>query len=105
VANVAVATKNAAYFRTVATRLKDLRLYLEQHHEDNQLAKFIPDVDAKIRHLEGRASLPASVLHRLRWILLSWREYQRYARGPIAMLSDAFIVSVEKAPGTAGQNS
>jgi len=90
---LAVARKNAVFFRSVATRLKDLRLYLEQHKLDAQLAKFIPDVDAKIRHLEGRASLKGSLLHRIRWILLSWRQYQRYARGPISMVSDAFIVS------------
>jgi glycosyltransferase involved in cell wall biosynthesis len=103
--HVAVARKNEAYFRTAATRLKDLRLYLEQHKDDNQLANFIPELDAKIRHIEGRASLTGSALHRARWILRQWRQYQRYARGPIAMLSDAFIVSGKKAPGNAGQNA
>jgi glycosyltransferase involved in cell wall biosynthesis len=96
--HVAVAKKNAILFRLIAKRLKGLRLYLEQHKEDNQLARLIPEVDAKIRHLEGRASLSGSALQRARWILLSWREYQRYARGPISMVSDAFIVSGEQTP-------
>jgi glycosyltransferase involved in cell wall biosynthesis len=96
--HVALARRNESYFRTVATRLKDLRLYLDQHREDNQLAKSIPELDAKIRHMEGRASLPGSILHRVCWILQSWREYRRYARGPISMVSDAFIVSGGKAP-------
>jgi hypothetical protein len=91
---LAMARKKAVSFRLIAKRLKLLQLYLQQRSEDKQLAKFIPDIDQKIRHLEGRASLAG--LHRLRWILRSWREYQRYARGPIAMLLDAFIVSAEK---------
>jgi glycosyltransferase involved in cell wall biosynthesis len=100
--HAALAQKNLPYFRKIATRLKALRFYLEQHKDDEQLARFIPDLDAKIRHIEGRASLPPSVLHRVGWILLSWREYHRFARGPIAMLSDAFIVSTKKTPGNAG---
>jgi glycosyltransferase involved in cell wall biosynthesis len=101
---LAIARKNAVIFRLIANRLKDLRLYLQQHREEEQLAQVIPDLNAKIRHLEGRASLTGSVLHRARWILLSWREYQRYARGPIAMVSDAFIVSGEKVTGEVGQS-
>lgn len=96
--HLAVAQKNRDYFRTVAQRLKDLRLYLEQHAEDKQLARFIPDLDAKIRHTEGRASLNGSALHRISWILRAWREYQRFSRGTIAMVSDAFVVSGEKSP-------
>ena len=102
---LASARKNADYFRLIATRLKVLQLYLQQHIEDKQLAKFIPDLDAEIRHLEGRASLTGSILHRARWILLSWREYQRYARGPIAMVSDAFIVSRDKESCKAEKNT
>lgn len=102
---LALAGKNAVYFRLVAERLKDLQLYLQQHREDRQLAKFIPDLNAKICHLEDRASLTGSVLHRARWILQSWREYQRYARGTIAMVSDALVVSGGKAQGEAEQNT
>ncbi len=98
-----IAKKNTAYFRLVARRLRDLRLYLEEHKEDVQLARFIPNVDAKIRHLEDRASLDGSVFQRSLWILLSWREYRRYARGPVSMLSDAFIVSRDKVSKETGQ--
>lgn len=100
---IAFARKDAAIFRLIANRLKDLQLYLQQHREDQQLAKFIPDLDAKIQHLEGRASLTGSVFHRAFWVLRTWREYQRYARGPKAMVIDAFIVSGEKPGGAAGQ--
>lgn len=93
---LAQAKKNGLYFRLVAERLKDLQLYLQRHGEDSQLAKFIPDVDGKIRHLKGRVSLSESFFHRTRWVLRSWREYQRYTRGPIAMVYDAFFVSGEE---------
>jgi glycosyltransferase involved in cell wall biosynthesis len=96
IGQAALARRNEAYFRTVAARMRDLRSYLQAHSGDDQLAKFIPELDAKIRHIEGRASLAGSFLNRLPWILRSWRDYQRFARGPIAMLSDAFIVSGEK---------
>lgn len=98
---LAFARKDAVIFRLIANRLKDLQLYLQQHKDDKQLAKFIPDLSAKIQHLEGRASLTGSVFHRAFWVLRSWREYQRYARGPKAMVIDAFIVSGEKSEGTA----
>jgi glycosyltransferase involved in cell wall biosynthesis len=88
---IAIRRKNGTPFVLIAKRLKDVQQYLQQHKEDKQLARFIPDLDAKIGHLEGRASLTGSFLHRVGWILLSWREYQRYARGPIAMISDALI--------------
>jgi glycosyltransferase involved in cell wall biosynthesis len=97
------ARKAAVIFRLMANRLKDLQLYLQQHRDDKQLAKFIPDLNAKIQHLEDRASLTGSVLHRALWVLQSWREYQRYARGLNAMVIDAFIVSGEKSEGEAGQ--
>jgi hypothetical protein len=100
---LAIAQKDAVMFRLIASRLKDLQLYLHQHRDDKQLAKFIPDVKAKIQHLEGRASLSGSVLRRVLWVLRSWREYQRYARGPKAMAIDAFIVSGETSGGEAGQ--
>jgi len=90
-----IAQKDAVIFRLMANRLKDLQLYLQQHRDDQQLAKFLPDVNAKIQHLEDRASLTGSILHRTLWILRSWREYQRYTRGPKAMVIDAFIVSGE----------
>ena len=93
--HVALARKNQAYFRTAVTRMKDLRLYLEQHKKDEQLAKFLPDLDAKIRYMEGRASLPGSTFKRLLWILRSWQDYRRFSRGLVSMLSDAFIVSAE----------
>jgi hypothetical protein len=94
---LAIARKNAATFRLIATRLKDLRLYLELHREDPQLAKRIPEFDAKIRHMEGRVSLNGSALRRIGWILRSWREYQRFSRGPLAMVSDALVMKEEKA--------
>lgn len=100
-----VARKNGVFFRSVAARLKYLRLYVEEHKGNTRLAKFIPDLDAKIRHLEGRASLTGSFLHRMRWIMLSWRDYQRYARGPISMISDAFIVSDEAETSGVSQKS
>ena len=100
---IAIARKNAVIFRLMASRLKDLQLYLQQHRDDKELAKFIPDLNAKIQHLEGRASLTGSVFHRALWVLRSWREYQRYARGPKAMVIDAFIVSGEESGETAGQ--
>jgi glycosyltransferase involved in cell wall biosynthesis len=96
---VAIARKNESLFRIVADRLKDLQLYLQEHKEDEQMARFIPELNAKIRHLEGRASLDGSVLRRAGWILRSWREYQRFARGPLAMVSDAFIVSRKTTAG------
>ena len=100
---ISIARKNAVVFRLMASRLKDLQLYLHQHRDDKQLAKFIPDLNAKIQHLEGRACLTGSVFHRALWVLRSWREYQRYARGPKAMVIDAFIVSGEESGETAGQ--
>ena len=100
---LAIAQKDAVIFRLIASRLKDVQLYLQQHKDDKQLAKFIPDVNAKIQHLEGRASLSGSVLRRVLWVLRSWREYQRYARGPKAMVIDAFIVSGDKSGGEAGE--
>ena len=89
---VATARKNGFFFRLFADRLRSLQAYLEEHREDRQLAEFIPDIAAKTRHLEGKASLEGSFFHRARWILLSWREYRRFARGPIAMLYDALFV-------------
>jgi hypothetical protein len=65
---LAFARKDAAIFRLIANRLKDLQLYLQQRRDDKQLAKFIPDLDAKILHLEGRASLTGSVFHRALWV-------------------------------------
>jgi glycosyltransferase involved in cell wall biosynthesis len=94
---VAVAKKNAARFRLIAQRLKDLRIYLQGRAEDERLARYIPDLDAKIRLFEGRASLAGPVIQRVSWILRSWREYQRYARGPLAMVSDAVVMKEEKA--------
>jgi len=100
---LAIAQKDAVIFRLIASRLKDLQLYLQQHRDDEQLAKFIPDLNAKIQHLEGRASLTGSVLRRVLWVLQSWREYQRYARGPKAMVIDAFIVSGNRSGGKGGE--
>jgi hypothetical protein len=65
-----------------------------------------PEFDGRKRFSPSSMAAPRVVRGpRARWILLSWREYQRYARGPIAMVSDAFIVSGEKAAGKAGQNT
>jgi glycosyltransferase involved in cell wall biosynthesis len=100
---VAIARKNRFFFHLIAERLKDLQLYLQHDGEDGQLAKFIPDFNRKIQHLEGRASLTGSVFHRVLWVLRSWREYQRYARGPRSMIIDAFVVSREESTGKAGQ--
>lgn len=102
---VAIARKNGVHFRLIAERLKSLQEYLQRRRDDPQLAKFIPELDDKIRHLENRASLTASLLRRMGWILSSWKNYQRYSRGPIAMVSDALIVAPEKAAAAkAGRN-
>jgi len=93
---LALARKNGFFFCLIAERLKHLQLYLQRHREDSQLAKFLPGLDGKIRHLKSRASLSGSFLHRARWILSSWREYQRYTRGPISMLYDALFVYEQK---------
>jgi len=90
---VATARKNGSFFRLFADRLRNLEVYLEDHKEDKQLTDSIPDIAPKVRHLEGKGSLEGSFFHRARWILLSWREYHRYARGPIATLYDAFTVT------------
>lgn len=97
-ARIAIARRNelAPYGSLVnqVHQFQDLRQYLEEHRRDSQLAKFIPEVDAKLRHIQGRVALTKSPLHRrIRWILASWREYRRYALGPMSMLKDIYLVS------------
>jgi len=99
---LALAKKNGLYFRLIAERLKDVRSYLQRHGEG--LPKFIPDVDAKIRHLKSRASLCGTFLHRTHWVLVSWREYQRYTRGLAAMVYDALFIPKDGFSEKAGQS-
>lgn len=91
--------------RSLIKQFYDLRQYLERADESHRLKKFIPGVEGKIHHLEGRAALSESFLHRVCWILKSWREYQSYARGPISMLKDSFFVSRETGSAKTGHKA
>ncbi len=93
VAHLAVATKNQLYFRTLAVRLRGLLGYLEGCQQDDQLMKIIPDLQAKVQHAEGRACLSGNLIQRARWIFQTRKEYLRYSRGLIAMVSDTLIVN------------
>jgi glycosyltransferase involved in cell wall biosynthesis len=84
--------KNAALYQLISMRLKVLRQYLEMRRDDHQMEKYIPVLEEKIRHLEGRAAADKNEFHRLCWVLSQWRNYRRFARGTVAMVADAFFV-------------
>jgi glycosyltransferase involved in cell wall biosynthesis len=84
--------KNASLYELIALRLQILRRYIEQRENDIQLAQYLPLLNKKIRHLEGRASSKIGMQRRLFWILSSWQDYQQFSRGLVAMIADAFFV-------------
>ena len=97
-ARLAHAQQNALKdYRLLIRQLEEFRDYLQR--QDNQAAnECIYRVEAKIRHLKGRARLPISILPRVRWILSSWREYRYYTRGFVTMMKDIFLPPVNASP-------
>jgi glycosyltransferase involved in cell wall biosynthesis len=77
-------------YRLLTRQLEEFKDYL-QRKDDPAANECIYRVNAKIRLIEARATLPISILPRIRWILSSWREYHYYTRGFITMMKDILL--------------
>jgi len=94
-ARLAHARQNALKdYRLLIRQLEEFKDYLECQ-DSPTTNECMYRVNAKIRHIEGRATLPPSILPRVRWILSSWREYRFYTRGFVAMMKDIFLPPVD----------
>jgi len=97
-ARLAHAQQNALRdYRLLIRQLGEFSDYLER--QDNPAANECKyRVDAKIQHLNARATLPPSILPRALWILSSWKEYRSYTRGFVTMMQDVFLPPVNASP-------
>lgn len=86
-------------YLSLIKQYQDLGQYLQQREQDSPMARYTQRLDAKIRHIQGRAALAGfSFLGRIHWVLPLWGGYQRYARGLVSMLKDIFFVSRRTPP-------
>ena len=75
-------------YRRVAVQFNDLLSYTTENTSSKRLAT---QIEAKRDFLQCRASLPASIVTRLRFFLTHLQDYRRYARGAYSMWKDLHL--------------